>query len=293
MKTLVQNYTSALSTEPMYIQRSLVEIGEESVIWNDPNSSAFDTFDFTKPDLFISHFKFLTDDIIKYLSGNKKITTVLNITGVQKEELDMLDSIIKDRKLDVPFVFTNSYKLESFLSSKSVKVEGLYPAADIFIPRMPTPDYELDTCVFSLSDNKLVQEVVSKYDNYHIASFNSQDQSGYADMFLDITSAVSFYERYKKIILADDINVVTSQLLFDSILRCKQINIKVDENQQSQLDEILATLFLESSEDSELGEILRGQVRKRHNCIRRTSRLFRLLKSSEISGKLERASDKL
>ena len=277
----------------MYLQRSLQEIGEDSILWNDPNRSAFDTFDSIKPDVFISHFRFLTSDIIKYLSKNKKISMVLNITGIQKEELEMLEGVIDNNNLAAPFVFTNLYKVPDALSSKSIKIESLYPAADIFLPRMPTPEYELDACIFSLSDNKLVQDAARENDNYHIASFNPQDQSGYADMFLDITTASSFYERYKKIILADDINIVTSQLFFDSLLRCKQIKIKVDESQQSQLDEILATLFVETSGDGGLGEVLRGQIRKRHNCFRRTARLFRLLKSSEVSGKLERASDQL
>ena len=33
--------------------------------------SAFDMFDSFKPDLFISHFQFVNDDCMKYLSQNK------------------------------------------------------------------------------------------------------------------------------------------------------------------------------------------------------------------------------
>tara|TARA_R100000008_G_scaffold86093_1_gene77878 strand:- start:10576 stop:11457 length:882 start_codon:yes stop_codon:yes gene_type:complete len=293
MKTLIQNYTSALSTEPMYLQQCLAEVGEESVLWSDPSKSAFDTFDFTKPDVFISHFKFLTNDIIKYLSGNKNISMILNVSGAQQSEIETIEGIIKDTKINVPFLFTNMYKNTSNVSQKGVKIEGIYPAADVFIPRMPTPDYRLDTCVFSITNNSMVQESVANQDSCHVVSFNQQDQSGYADMFLDITSAVSFYEKYDTVVLADDVNIVTSQLLFDSLLRCNNIKIKVDESQQSTLDNILSTLFIETSEEGDIGQILKKQVKSRHNCFRRAARLFRLLKSSEISGKLERTSEKL
>jgi len=291
MRILVQNYTSSLSTEAMYMQRCLSEVGEESFLWNDPNASAFDTFDFTKPDLFITHFKYLTNDMVKYLSANKNISMALNISGAQQQELDMIESMASDSKIDIPLLFTNEYGKR--LSAKSLKLESVYPAADLFIPRMPTPNYEIDSCIFSVSNNDLVKEAANKEDNYHIASLNPQDQSGYSDMYMDVTSAVSFYEKYKKIILADDVNVVTSQLLFDSLLRCQSINIKVDKSQQSQLDKILATLFVETSEGGDLGQILKNQVKSRHNCFKRVSRLLRLLKAQEISEKLERFGDKI
>mgnify|MGYP003116986923 CR=1 FL=1 len=291
MTTLIQNYSSALSTEAMYIQRCLAEVGEASFLWSDPNASAFDTFDYIKPNLFITHFKYLTKDMVKYLSANKNISMALNVSGAQQEEIDMIESMVNDSKVDVPLLFTNEYGKR--LSVKSLKLEGVYPAADIFIPRMPTPNYEMDTCIFSLTNNELVKEVAGKEDNYHIASLHPQDQSGYADMHIDVTSAVSFYEKYKKIVLADDVNIVTSQLLFDSLLRCQSINIKVGEGQQSELDKILGTLFVESSEDGDLGQILKNQVRTRHNCFRRAARLLRLLKSQEVSSKLERAGEKI
>ena len=294
MKTLIQNYTSALSTEPMYIHRCLIEAGEEAVLWSDPNQSAFDSFDFTKPDLFISHFKFLTQDIIKYLSNNKNISMVLNVTGAQQNELETLEAMAKDSGVNIPLVFTNLYDVTNNLSSKSINLKSLYPAADIFLPIMPTPDYEIDTCILSITNNDMVKEAIKSQDNYHIASLGGQGQEEYHDMLLDISSAASFYHKYKKVILADDINVVSSQLLFDSLLRSQKVNIKVPEEQQELLDGILATLFVEGDgDDKDLREMLKGQIRRRHNCFRRVARLFKLVKSSEVSNKLEKIGEKI
>ena len=292
MKTLIQNYSSVLSTEPMYLQRCLSECGEESILWNDPNQSAFDTFDHVAPDVFITHYKFLTNDIIKYLSGSK-IKMVLNMTGAPKEDFETIESTIEQSKVDVPFVFTNLYRANKSVSPKKLRLEGLYPAADIFIPRLETPKFELDTCVISIGKNELVDKAINNEDNYHLVSLNTSDESKYADMLLDVTSLVSFYEKYDKVVLADDVNVVTSQLLFDCLLRCNSIKIKVQKEQQEILDSILAEVFVEGKEQGSISDILKSQVKTKHNCFKRAARLTRLLKNSDLSLKLERISDSL
>ena len=285
MKTLIQNYTSTLSTEPMYIHQCLIKAGEEAVL-------------FTKPDLFISHFKFLTADIVKYLSNNKNISMVLNVTGAQQNELDTLEAMLKDSGINIPLAFTNLYDVTNNLSSKSINLNSLYPAADIFLPTMPTPDYEIETCILSITNNDMVKETVKSQDDYHIASLGGPEQEEYYDMLLDISSAASFYHKYKKFILADDINVVTSQLLFDSMLRSQEVNMKVPKEQQGLLEKILATIFVEGDSrfhenSDDLRAMLKGQIKKRHNCFRRVARLFKLIKHSEISNKLEKIGEKI
>ena len=116
----------------------------------------------------------------------------------------------------------------------------------------------------------------------------------YADMSLDVTAMVSFYDKYKTVVLADDLNVVTSQLLFDGMLRSKKMSIKVSENQRDNLDKILALLFAESQEKRDISDILRDQIRTRHNCFNRVARLLRSLGGvKEVAQKMEDISSKL
>ena len=93
MKTLIQNYTSSISTEPMYIERCLLECGQEAQLWANPGLSAFDAFDSSNPDLFITHYSFLTQDIVKYLSSKRNISMALNITGAGKQEIEKIEQI--------------------------------------------------------------------------------------------------------------------------------------------------------------------------------------------------------
>lgn len=288
MRTLIQNYSSTLSTEPMYLHRCLVESGEEAHLWSDQNQSAYDIFDYIKPDLFVSHYKFLTNDILKYLSQSKNIAMALNVTGASQDDIEKVESVLQQAKVNIALTFTNLY--ENTLRSK-LDIKQLYPAADIFLSALPTPDYEMDTCFFALSDSEDLNTLQSKESNYHTVGFTQSDKP-YADMSLDVTSSVSFYNKYRKCVLVGDVNFVTSQILYDCLLKCKSINLKVHESQQKVLDSRLANLFSEISGE-DMSEILKNQIKTKHNCIRRSAKFFRLLKAKDVSEKLERMSEKL
>ena len=284
MKTLIQNYTSALSTEPMYINKCLNECGGQSVLWSDPSVSAFDAFDHSSPDL--------TNDVVKYLSQNKKIQMVLNVSGAQQAELDQVDSLLEGFGVNIPLVFSNAYQANTVAKTKKVKFINLFPAADIFLAPIGTPAYSIDTCVVGIQNSDLVQESIKGKKTYHIFSLNPE--ADYADMSLDITGMTSFYNKYKTVVLADDLNVVTSQLLFDGMLRANKINIKVPENQKDNLDKILALLFVESPEKKDIADILRDQIKSKHNCFNRVARLLRSLGGvKDIAQKMEDISSKL
>ena len=62
MKILFHNYSSSTSTEPLYLHNALQKCGVESVIWGDPNMSAYDVFDTTKPDVFVVDSHLLVDN---------------------------------------------------------------------------------------------------------------------------------------------------------------------------------------------------------------------------------------
>ena len=285
MKTLFQNYSSTLSTESMYFQRCLTEVGKESFMWNDPNQSAFDTFDFVKPDVFITHFRFLTQDIIKYLSSSKSIGVALNVTGASPEDVGQLKEILGS---SLVMMFSNLYNSNNNLKELSSDVKGIYPGADLFLPAMPTPDYKIKNCIFTLDNNEQLEKIKQKEDEYHVISFNNDSELKYSDMVLDIASAVTFYSKYNTCHLAGDVNFASSQILFDSILRSDSVKIKVPKEQQETLDKIFLDLFKEPSvEDTDIASEIKKQVRQRHNCFKRTSRLCRFLKDSETSSKLE------
>jgi hypothetical protein len=93
--------------------------------------------------------------------------------------------------------------------------------------------------------------------------------------------------------LVGDINFVSSQVLLDCLLKSDLVKIKVPDEQQDLLENVFMELFEEPSQDGDIGTIIKSQVKRRHNCFKRASRLARILKNRELSGNLERMSDKL
>ena len=133
MKALVQNYAAANNTEPLYLSECLNAVGIDTTTWKRQDLSAFDMFDLAKPNLFITHFSLMTDDIIKYLSGNKHIDCVLNITGADQKHVDMLDEIFQQNKIKCPFVFTNQPTKLNGLISRKTKLISIMHGADYFL----------------------------------------------------------------------------------------------------------------------------------------------------------------
>ncbi len=290
MKMLIQNYSSSLSTEPMYLHRCLVETGFQAELWSNPNISAFDIFDKLQPEIFVSHYKFITSDIVKYMSGKSNMSLCLNVTGINAEDFAKLQDLLKDNNINTPLLFTNLYDTKA-LPNQSFNTISLYPAADVFLAPAPMPEYNIESCFVSIQENDLAKNLMKDRDSYHVFSFDGNAE--YADMNVDITGITGFYNKYDEVVLADDINFVTSQILFDSILKSKKVTIEVSEAQQPMLNEIFSKIFINPESDADISEIIKSQVRTKHNCFKRAARLFRALKLEEASKKMEDVSSRI
>jgi len=288
MRLLIQNYTSLLSTEPMYLAKSLELVGQDVFLWQDPNMSTFDVFDSFTPDTYITHYRFLTNDAIKYLSQNKNIQCVLNISGIDNAGLDEIASVFKENNINCPFVFTNAHDVLPKPKSDHLKVESILPGLDIFLPGEPYPDYELDLGVIGLEINKEIEDYVSDRDTYHLLKLTSApERDKNFDFPVNVISMRSLYSRYNEIMFATDMNVVLSQLFYDAVAHANKVTFKIHEEEQPLLDQFLATTFMEEETD-DLSAALKAQIKSRHTCVSRAARLCKFLKDSDTKLKLEK-----
>ena len=276
MKTLIQNYMSGFSTEPLYFNQCLLECGLESHLWSD---------------IFISHYKFLTNDILKYLRQTNRIQLILNITGASKEEVQSIEQVYAQYNIKAPFVFSNVYDFTNQHKPSKIRLVNIMPCVDIFLPPVPAPDFKIDTAIISTNNNELVKQTVKDKEVYHLLSLGAENED--FDLSVDVRSIMGLYNKYNEIVLVDDVNIVTSQILFETSLKAQKVSVKVIESQQSALDKILATLFHAGDDLENPGEIIRNQIKKKHTCFNRTARLTRFLKNEEASQKLQSISDKI
>jgi len=299
MKVLLQNYVTSSVTEPLYISECVNALeGCEATVWSPNDVSVYDIFDIVKPDLFITHYSFISEDLIKYLSGSKKTTAVFNVTMAQQEHLDKLDDMIFTNKIQCPFMFTNQPVLLNNLLERKTKLISIMHGADIFLGRQRNdpPDYEIDLGFLSgyPASDKMV-EFAQNYNTYHHLTQNEQIREG-VDLYLPAVAMYSLFSKYKTTVVSMD-NMYIPQSFFDAVLYGNSVyyHSKYD-SQTEKMNSTLQSLFKTSDSlacdfdkivaNKCNAKLIRKSLLSRHTCIHRTKRLFSYLKCSEIEREL-------
>ena len=293
MRTLIHNYASPITTEPMYLAKSLEIVGTPVSLWNSQTVSAFDMFDSFQPDIFIGHFRYLTNDVIKYMtSTNRKISMVLNITGATEQDIQTLETIQQEQKLDIPFVFVNVPDAIPHPKSLKIKTVNLLPAADIFIPKQNVVNFNIDCAVVGTSMGEAVEDAIKNKKTYHLLNMSEQQNEAF-DAQITLQDLINISSNYEEIILAGGVDLILSQATFDAALHAKKLSLKTDKESQHIVDKFLASLFHDEGKNEELGNLIKGQVKRKHTCISRAARLCKFLKNDTAKIQLEKMRDEL
>ena len=275
MRVLIDNYSSRTSTEPIYFEQTMKRVGIEAVVWNRNQISTYDVFDRVQPDLFITHYNHLDNDIIKYLFGSTKpLDLVLNVTGLDEEKSVALNQLLKDlktKKVNVPFVFSNTPEGIPEARLKDFKTHSILPGADLFIPNHSGLDFEIGTAMLYMGDLEgkpyKVQNNSGEHETYH--NIEIGEKTEFSDFSATAVDMMPLYSKYKQICFIGRPEYLVSQLLFDSKIR--HDNVKLVSDNQERLDTILGGVCktnLASPQD----------IKTRHTCLHRTKRLLSKLK---------------
>lgn len=278
MKLLIQNYTSTLSTEPLYLNECFKRTNViNSNLWDTNKSSTFDTLDAFTPNVLMCHYTAPTlNDIIKYLAKNKNIELVLNITGAQDGHVGILEGVIEKNSISCPFFISNLHEKIHVPKTKR-KLLNLLPSVDLFLPKMSLPDFNIDTAILSNS-KELIEKSSIGLNTYHKIGIGVQDS--YVDFGINAFNMTSLYDKYNNIILSADLSVVFSQFFFDAVFKSKKVILKTKD--QKKCNEILSNLFTkdddQEDEEKSIEHIIKNQIKMKHNCFNRAERLARAFK---------------
>jgi len=283
MRTLIQNYSSNLSTEPFYFTQAIKSVGGEAEIWVDENISAYDIFDSYQPEVFICHFSKITPDIMKYLSQHPHMSVVVNITGATQSMVDNISETFIQNKITCPFLFTNTPSGVIPILGRTIKVVNLLPALDIFQRKEESVLFSIGTAIVSSQPLENIKPVTEGLDTYHLLS--TSDAPGY-DLPVNIPALVSVYDKYEEFVLVDALPVVVSQLFFETSFRAKAIRVELNDQDRPKFEKFLGTLFSEQKSDS-IGGVIKEQILKKHNAFTRTARLVRNLKNKQLEQALD------
>jgi len=292
MRILIRNYTSVISTEAMYFSKCLELAGHEVHLWSE-NTSVFDTFDAFSPDLFVTHFQFLDNDAIKYLSQNKNVKLVVNCTGMTTDQLKILEEGVESNKIDCPFLFTNAGSTIPFPKPEKIRMESILPGLDIFLPPQQIPDYSIDRAILA-TETSLVFEQQKKPDSsYHLMKLTANDERDKNfDMPVNLLSLRGMYDRYKEILFVTPMAILFSQLFYEAVYYSNKISFKLSEEEQPMFDKFLGSVFKEEKTD-DLSQTLKSQIKSNHTCVSRAARFCKFLKDSEGNLKLQKIKGNL
>ena len=289
MKILFHNYSSSTSTEPLYLHNALEKCGVESVLWSDSNASAYDVFDTTKPDVFVTHFRTFGQDIFKYMKENNSCSMVLNVTGASQSQVESIEKELDKAGIKVDFLFTNSF--DNKLKTK-FKLHNLYPAADLFnLPPQQNVKSILPEAVVSDKFDENVENYIGEKDVFNLLYITEGDKDSNFDVRVNIRNLSQLYKVYDKMSLIGDNDLCCSQLFFDMAMHCN--NPVVRSSDQDGFNKFLSTVFQESnSEDNLLGEI-RNQIKDRHTPFHRAWRLMKFLGDKDAMSKIDNVKNQL
>jgi|TARA_B100000085_G_C18562467_1_gene520158 hypothetical protein len=285
MKLLIHNYADHKSSEPIYLYQALQYANIDVAIWSDPNASAFDVFDRAKPDVFITHYRFITNDILTYLNqSSKNIRLVVNVTDASETQLDSIKSVLPENYL----LFTNSFNGPS-------GVETIYPAADIF--QQPSNDFNLPNLkklsvgLISDKNSDTLQEIAGKNSVYHILYMGEDKDYADFDLRADVRSLKRIMKLYEQIHLVGDSNLCTSQLFFDLCLFSD--NLRVTSTEQEKFNKTMSKIFDDVSDVEDVQKEMKSQVKLKHTPFHRAARLMKMLGEKRAMQSLETIKSQL
>ena len=279
MKILIQNYSSPYSTEPLYLMECLKRVGVDAVLWADINISAFDMFDTAKPDVFVGHFAYLTEDIVKYLSQNNHIKFLLNVSNTNEQQLKSIRDTLMSVSVNDVVYFSNN-----FAHNHGDSVVKILPSYDVFI-QAPPPQFNIPLAVLTNEKNEQVEEFIKDKEVYHLGSYGKEEE--WADYKTDIRSFWGVSRCYDEVTVVDDGMISMSQFFFQASMLCNKFNvISQTQEQKEAFQEILSQLFTSEETSESVSEVVKKQIIKNHTCFNRSAQLMGLIGDLETSKKL-------
>jgi hypothetical protein len=236
-------------------------------------------FDTVQPDVFIGHFAYLTEDIVKYLSQNKNIKPVINVTGTNEQQLKGIIETFMSIGLENQVLFTNN-----FVHAHGENVHQILPALDVFI-QASQPQFNIPLAIITNDKNESVDNFVKDKKVYHIASYGAKED--WADYPTDIRNFWAMSRCYDEVTLMDNGLISTSQFFFQATMLCNKFNVTSQTiEQRDAFQQILSMLFSAEETEENVETVIKKQIIKNHTCFNRASQLAEILGMKEESQKL-------
>ena len=139
MKILIQNYVNNISSKPAYLNQCINSIDScSSFLWDMRNISAYDIIDRSSPDVIIAHHAGITNDLVQYLTSEKKIDLIVDVTDMKQHHLNQLEQSLANVNLPIKFLLSETPSNLEVPPTLNVSFNIVFPLTD------KLPDIALD-----------------------------------------------------------------------------------------------------------------------------------------------------
>jgi hypothetical protein len=288
MRILFHNYSTAISTEPLYLSKALKFADVEAAVWSNARVSAYDMFDGFKPDVFVTHFQHFSNDVLTYLKNNNKFDVVLNVTGATESQLKYIESCFNENSIKCPFIFSNSFDDSP---KTKLKFITMYPAADIFNRSDDKfMDHGVPEAIISDNFSENLENLIGEKEVFHLLYITEKELDSHFDMRVNALTLSRYYNQYPKITLVGDKNLCCSQLCLDLALNAKDFEVKCSD--VIAIHDMSGLLFSQSENDN-VKEEMKNQIKAKHTPFHRAWRFMKYLENKEAMSNLEKIKTQL
>lgn len=276
MKFLINNYASEAQTESLYFNTSLNLIkGCSSNLWDARQYSAYDMFDLTKPDYFITHVSSIQQDALSYIKENKNCKIILNITGQSKENLENIEKFILNEGIEIAFFYTNE---DETFKLRNTNIVSIPLGADIFLDQNNLR-YNIKKAFVINSKS----DIIDCEEPHHTLSYNSK-LSSQVDISMPEIKLAGLYRNYQEVVIRFCGKLIP-QLFFDACYYGNKVYYDVNDPDQmstinSKIGKILKIDY--SLKNNDNPQVIKNIIKKKHTCLSRVKSLLSQLPSGEI-----------
>jgi len=288
MKFLISNYSTSTQSECMYINTALNLLSTcKSTIWDNKTISAYDIFDLTSPDFYITHVSSIDKQAMGYIKNSKTIELIINITGAGQDNVNLLEQELESANIQCSFLFHNSN--DHGLVSKKNRIISIGHGADIFLGNS-FPKYKLENAIFVGQES----EVKPFGETYHTISTNVKLKD-VVDIYMPITQLSNIYDKYDNCIVRY-FGKLVPQLFYDAVYYGNKVYYNLDnaESKNAAIQKInkLLKLDIDITDPSTIDQkTIKDSVKSKHTCLHRVKSLLSQLPCKDSIANIDNIID--
>lgn len=281
MKILIEGNFNNLNTRPNYLNDIINQINGYEAEIRRTDVSFYDFVDEYDPNVYITDANMITKDCVQYLSGNKNIVTVINISDIMMKHIRDLDVIVKDMNINCKFFISNRFNHKELILNTKTAIYKVMECYDEHLDQRKSSvieslGFKYPNYVYSDEDNGLITNYPEGVENFHSISC-LHDKESNVDISFGFDMVEKMIKSYEQGIFYLDTHI--PQMFFHSIMSNNLTKFYCNTKEKQAIESVFSKIFAteESMHIDDYAanqENLRKTILEKHTSLNRAKRIL-------------------